>query len=366
MNEKREETMEYSPNYIPSNIMVSFDDIQNIIPNPDEARKFIEQHRWGEDATPVCPYCNTTDVLARKAPREGYYVCRHCHKEFTVRTGTPMERSHIPLNLWIYAMYLVVISRKSLTCRYLATLLGIDLKSAHFMLKRLREGLSTLGFVLSGIVQSDEAYIGGRERNRHKNSKKNNGKRGVANKQAVIGLREQDGNVIMKVLDDTTQDTIMDAIRTHVKPGSVIYTDEASQYDDAILKLNGYAHKSVDHSSQNFVNYEEVYDNNGRLFHKIITTNDTESIWAVLKRGIIGVHHHISRRWLQLYLNEYAFRLNKGGSHIRILDRINAFLDMVIKSPKITATGFSDKYPKVNTEYTRTNGTAYHSQLHRN
>jgi transposase-like protein len=159
-----------------------------LIPDAETARLYLEARLWPNGA--VCPTCSGQDrITVRKG---GFYRCNKCKTDFTVRTGTIFERSHIPLHKWVYAMYLVVTARKGISSLQLAKEIGITQKSAWFMLQRLREACGGTTGKLSGIVEIDECFVGGKEGNKHEYKKLKMG-RGAVGKKAVMGLREHGG-----------------------------------------------------------------------------------------------------------------------------------------------------------------------------
>ncbi|MDF2444801.1 MAG: transposase [Moraxellaceae bacterium] len=293
-------------------VTVSTMQFLKMFPDADSARVYLEKRRW--NGKPVCPHCEKAQrVQVRQVT--GFYRCLACKKDFTVRTGTIFERSHVPLNLWLYAMYLMVTARKGISSLQLSKELGITQKSAWFVQQRIREACgngSNKGkggdFMLSGIVEADETYIGGKEMNKHA-SKKLKAGRGTIGKTAVMGLRERGGRVDALVISDTKAKTIKSAVRASVAPGSVLCTDEHVSYTG----MPEYAHFVVNHSAKQYVD-------------GMANTNSIESVWALLKRGFYGTHHHFSVKHLQRYVDEFTFRLNEGNCKVHTYDRIDAML----------------------------------------
>lgn len=283
-----------------------------LIPDAEAARLYLEARLWPEGAT--CPSCILRDrITARKG---GFYRCNRCKLDFTVRTATIFERSHVPLHKWVYAMYLVVTARKGISSMQMAKEIGVTQKTAWFMLQRLREACEGKGGKdnrLSGLIEIDECFVGGKEANKHEHKKLKAG-RGSVGKTVVLGMRERGGRTRAMVIPTTDVRTLHNAIHANVKPGSMLHTDEHGGYEG--LEGLWFYHRSVNHGAGE-------YSKNG------IHTNSIESVWALLKRAIYGTWHHVSPKHLARYVNEVAFRLNDGNVVRHTLDRLDDFIAAV-------------------------------------
>ncbi len=244
---------------------------------PDErtARHHIEEIRW--HSCPVCPHCSEDHrVQTRKV--EGYYRCLACKIDFTVRTGTIFERSHVPLNKWLYVIYLVVTSRKGISSLQLSKEIGVTQKTAWFILQRIREACGRdgnndgPGGFLSGIVEADETYMGGKESNKPEAKKRKAGLGTVS--VPILGIRSRGGKVKATVLSGTTTHEIQSVIRKTVVSESTLCSDEHAAYRG----MAEYLRHPVNHSEKEFID---------GMSH----TNGIESVWAVLKRGFYGIYH---------------------------------------------------------------------------
>lgn len=277
-----------------------------LFPDAETARVYLESRLWPEGVR--CPICTSGERITTR--KGGYYRCNACHEDFTVRTGTIFERSHVPLHKWLYAMYLLVTARKGISSLQLSKQIGITQKSAWFVLHRLREACGDDLAELSGIVEMDETFVGGKEANRHASKRRNLG-RGAVGKTAVLGMRQRGGKTLAAPVSDVTSDRVWKAINARVAVGSMLHTDESPVY----AGVGGlfYDHETVNHGE-------------GEYSRGNVTTNGMESVFAVLKRGIIGVYHLTSPKHLGRYVDEFSFRLNEGNVENRTLDRLDSII----------------------------------------
>ena len=280
---------------------------------PDErsARVWFENIRWADGK--YCPKCGSLRISNVKNEKPQPYKCKDCKSYFSVRNGSIMECSRLPLRKWVFAIYLMTTNIKGIASTKVHRELGITQKTAWFMMQRIRESfLENNEQKLFNVVEVDETYIGGKKRNNPENKKLKG--RGPVGKQAVIGMKQREGRVIAFKIDKTDKKTLHSKIEDNVELGSSIYTDEHRGY---IGLDQSYTHKTVNHSAKEFVN-GEVY------------TNSIESFWSLLKRGYYGTFHYMSFKHLDKYVAEFTKRHN-------IRDE-----DMISKM-SIVATGMINK-----------------------
>jgi transposase-like protein len=252
-------------------------------------RQYLESKRWPNG--PVCPHCGNCDkvyTLNGKTQRAGLRACAECRKQFTVTIGTIFEDSHIPLQKWFAAIHLMCTSKKGISAHQIHRELGITYKSAWFMCHRIRHAMRLKAFkgVLSGNVEVDETYVGG----------KSHGKRGrgATGKSIVFSMVERGGNIRAQRVDDVKKSTLQPIVHDTVTEGSRICSDELNSYRGL---SQSYSHDVVKHARE-------------YVAGKDIHINTAESFFALLKRGVHGTFHHIDRKMIDMYCGEFGFRFN--------------------------------------------------------
>jgi transposase-like protein len=266
----------------------------------------LEASRWPNGVN--CPHCGSINVHRMGGETQaGYFLCNDCRDKFTARTGTVMERSHIPVHKWLLAIHLLTASKKGMSAHQLHRMLGITYKSAWFLAHRIREAMDTTTKPKSGMggaghqVQADETYYG----NTSKRAKYY--KKGHSQKSGVVGLvNPATGEARAFAVKTSTSEVVNKILWTNVHRATTLVTDESKLY-----KSSGYQkHETVLHYGNEYVNKDGY------------TTNNVENFFGIFKKGMVGVYHFCGEQHLQRYLNEFAFRYsNRSGVGIGDAER---------------------------------------------
>jgi transposase-like protein len=296
------ETRTYKPQLAKSEIVKS---LPAVCGDESKAVEFFEQQRWGDK--PCCPHCKSANVykmLGRDGTRNKRFLwrCRDCAEQYTVRIGTVYEESRLPLRHWAYAFRRASTSKKGVSALEIKRQCQISYKSALFLMNRIRcamEENPTDGGKFTGTIEVDETYIGGKASNMHavKRAQVVKGTGGIASgKSAVLGMVQREGKIHRRVITDVSANTLKGAIRELVDTQARVITDEHRSYIGLGKDFTG-GHYVVRHGSGEYVQ-GDVY------------TNTAESSFAIIKRGLMGVYHAVSKKHLPRYLAEFDFRWN--------------------------------------------------------
>jgi len=261
------------------------------------AVEFMEKQRWGE--YPACPRCGDLSVYQMKDSKTGErqanfrWRCHGCKEQFTVRIGTVFEDSRIPLRHWCFAFWRAATSKKGVSALEIHRQTGLSYKSCLFMLHRIRHAMDEQDIEpLSGIVEVDEAFIGGKPRRIHGTYKTIK-----RDKAVVMGMKERGGRVRPKVVADVSGKTLKGVISENIAKSARIMTDEWAGYRG--LKNDGWTHEKVNHGLYEYARGD-------------VTTNGIEGFFGMLKRGLTGIYHSVSKKHLHRYLSEFEFRHNNS------------------------------------------------------
>ena len=285
-------------------------DLMEAIPDEQAAIDHFTAIRWSRVA--FCPYCAGTKIYHFSDKRD--HKCGDCRKRFSIKVGTIFADTKIPLRKWFMAIWLITSHKKGIASTQLAKDISVTQKTAWFMLHRLRHAIRTQSFnrPLDGEIESDETFIGGKEKNKHA-WQRTGGKQGGKGKVAVLGMLERGGELRTGTTPNLSARSVQTVIRDNVKTGAALMTDEHGAF---VGLSDSYNHHRVNHSAGEYVR------------HYVLHTNGIESVWALFKRQIVGTHHWLSPKHLNAYLGEMTWRFNlrelsEGG-------RVNALLGQTV------------------------------------
>ena len=296
-------------------------------PNDEAAEEFFVEQIWPDGVR--CPRCDGEDVYepGGKAPLR--FRCRPCRRFFSTRSSTVMRDSTLGYQTWLLALYLMTTNLKGVSSLKLHRDLGIRQKNAWHLAHRIRAAWREDGFPLAGIVEVDETYVGGKERNKHRKNRlprnqliwRGKGERGKA---IVVGVKEREtGEVRAEVVTGTKRRTLIPFVNKSVQAGSTLFTDSLGSYHDPW----GYIHESVNHSRGEYVRGD-------------IHVNGIESFWSMVKRGYKGTYHVMSKKHLHRYMAEFVGRQNarKHGTMIQLVLLARAMVGKRLRWKDLTGT----------------------------
>lgn len=276
-------------------------DFDRMFPDETAAKLYLTNRRWPDGVT--CPKCGNKEVYTLKA-RPFHWLCKSetCAKRsktgyrFSLYVGTIFENTNYKLLTWFKVLYLMLQSKKGMSSLQIHRMIGTgSYRTAWYLAHRLRAGLADPEFVrLMGVVEVDETFIGGKDKNRHK--AKRVGIQGGWAKTGVVGAIARKGNVTCQIIDNTDERTLTKFVKQAVSDKvTLLATDEWSSYQNLVDE--GYRHRVIKHKT-------------GEYVRGSVHTNTIENFWSLLKRGVLGTYHNVSRKYLPLYLNEFVFRYN--------------------------------------------------------
>jgi transposase len=285
--------MKRTGNSIPGNQKYSIADLRSEFPHDDACLDYVKEQRW-PNGVAFCEKCKAEHKHYRVHGRTAY-ACDHCGNHIYPLAGTIFEKSTTHLTLWFHTMFLMGSTRCGVSAKQIQREIGVTYKTAWRMFKQIRTLMSEDISLEGSTVEIDEVYLGGKRKFKH-------GTRGRAtsgdDKTPVLGMVERGGRVVARVTPDVKIGTVFPIIHEYVLPSSIVYTDEYSIYDRLATEANGYQHHRIRHADKIYVMGD-------------VHTQTIEGFWSLVKRGIGGVYHSVGRKYLQTYLDEYAFRYNR-------------------------------------------------------
>jgi len=277
-------------------------DLHTEFPNDDACLEFLKEQRWPNGIT-RCAKCDA-DRKHYRVHKRTAYACDHCGNHIYPLAGTIFEKSTTRLTTWFHAMFLMGSTRCGVSAKQIQRETGVTYKTAWRMFKQIRTLMSEDISLEGSTIEIDEAYMGGKNKNKHRSKIRRDLRgRDADDKIPVLGMVERGGRVIARVTPDVKTSTVFPIIHEYVMPASIVYTDEYSIYDQLGRTHKEYVHHRIRHADKIYVMGD-------------VHTQTIEGFWSLVKRGIGGVYHSVSRKYLQSYLNEYAFRYNRRDASV--------------------------------------------------
>lgn len=260
--------------------------VYKLFPTQNDCLNYLEKIRWNNE--PTCPYCKSNN--STPVPKEDRYHCNNCNTSYSVTVGTIFHKTKLDLQKWFLGISLILNAKKGISARQLARDLEVNKNTAWYMSMRIRRAMIENRELMSGFVEMDETYVGGKPRKGGEPSKRGRGTK----KTPVVGIVERNGKVTAKVQKKLDSKNLSRLVRENVDiDNTIIITDEFTGY----IKLKGFINHQV-------INHKLSYANGN------IHTNNIEGFWALLKRGIVGQYHKVSVRYLNRYICEFCYRYN--------------------------------------------------------
>jgi transposase len=276
---------------IPKHLRYTVENFNREFPDNDSCLNWLKAQRWPSGLVP-CDKCGVDRKHHRVSGRPAF-SCDYCGSMISPMAGTIFEKSSTSLRTWFYAMYLMSATRCGISAKQIQRETGVTYKTAWRMFKQIRTLMSEDVSLEGEAVEIDETYVGGKRRRGSKRG------RGGEHKACVVGAAERDGKVVALVSEGATKAALHRIAKEYVLPGSIIYTDYWPAYKG--LDKAGYEHRRINHEQGVYVLGD-------------IHTNTIEGFWSLVKRGIGGVYHSVSKKFLQSYLDEYSYRYNRRMS----------------------------------------------------